>query len=381
VAGTYAVEVFDAEQDGTGTYILHLQRLTAGQRCANPLTCGVETTTTIDTRADTDLHGFTGEGGASVTINIERLGGTILFGPVWRLLAPDGSPTASCGSIASWSRDCALPGGGSYAVEVFDADQNGTGSYMLTVSGSGCVSDADQPNLQVSALKGKAVAGAGLTYKATDTTKNAGTADAPASATKLYISTNDTWDPGDTLLVPVVGRSVPALTSGTTSTGATMVTIPPGTPSGKWFLIAFADAAGTIGESSETDNTKAKTVYVGPDLRVKKLTSPAAAARGQVISVTDTTENSGGAPTSGVRVTRFYLSKNKKLDASNVGLGPGRNVPVLAAGATSMATTNVTIPAATTPGAYYLLAVADDGNVEAEGRENNNVKAQPITIN
>jgi hypothetical protein len=128
------------------------------------------------------------------------------------------------------------------------------------------------------------------------------------------------------------------LASGASNTGVTMVTIPAGTPVGKRFLIAFADASSSIPESNESDNTRVKTIYVGPDLGVLKLTVPTSAAPGQMISVSDTTKNSGGAPTVVTTVTRFYLSLKKKLDGSAVPLGPGRNVPALAVNATSMAT-------------------------------------------
>jgi subtilase family serine protease len=159
-----------------------------------------------------------------------------------------------------------------------------------------------------------------------------------------------------------------------------MVTIPVGTPASKRYLIAKADGADVIVESSETDNTKAKTLYIGPDLTVFKLTAPTSAVPGQVISVSDTTKNGGGEPTTVVTTTRFYLSTDKKLAASDVPLGPGRSVPVLAAGASNMLVTSVTIPLGTAPGAYYLLGKADDGAVEVESRENNNVKAWAITV-
>jgi hypothetical protein len=98
-------------------------------------------------------------------------------------------------------------------------------------------------------------------------------------------------------------------------------------------------------------------------------------------AVMDATENAGGAPTTVVTTTRLYLSLNTKLDASDVPLGPGRSVAVEAAGGTSTATTDVTVPSGTAPGASYILAKADDGGVQAESKETNNVKARPFTVN
>jgi hypothetical protein len=274
---------------------------------------------------------------------------------------------------------------GNSTVRLFAADGTDLGNLVTGLSQPQGLAIMRDPsavsNLQVSALKGKAVAGAGLPYSAKDTTRNNGEADAPASQTWFYLSTNALKDGGDVQLVPRTGRSVPPLTTGATPTGTTAVTIPADTTSGKWFLLACADGPGAIAESNEGDNCRAKTLYVGPDLQVSKLTAPASANPGQTIAVTDATENAGGAPTTVVTTTRLYLSANKKLDASDVPLGPGRSVAILAAGGASAATTDVTIPAGTTPGAYYILAKADDGGLQAESKETNNVKARPLTVN
>jgi subtilase family serine protease len=233
----------------------------------------------------------------------------------------------------------------------------------------------------VSALKGKSVTGAGATYTAKDTTKNAGEAAAPASETRFYLSVDAIKDDGDTPLPPVQGRSVGVLAPGATSSGATKVTIPPGTPSSKWFLIACADGGGAIAESNEGNNCRSKTLYVGPDLVVSKLTAPASAPAGSSILVTDTTDNAGGAATTSVTTTRLYLSVDKKLGGSDIPLGPGRSVPVLAAGGSDTAGTMVTIPPGTVPRVYYIIAKADDGGVETESKETNNIKAKAITVN
>lgn len=240
--------------------------------------------------------------------------------------------------------------------------------------------DEGTPNLQIAALKGKPVAGAGMAYSVVDTTKNAGTAIAPPSRTKFYLSPNSTWDAGDILLQPAAGRSLPGLDAGLSSGGTTTVTIPAGATTGKHFLIGYADADSSIAESDETDNTKAKAIYVGPDLTIADLSAPADAARGAVISISDTTSNVGGASVTVTTTTRFYLSLNKKVDGSDIALGAGRNVGVLASGASSSGTTNVTIPAGTAAGTYFVLARADDGGAQAESREGNNAKAKSIVI-
>jgi hypothetical protein len=379
VVGSYAVEVIDADFNASGTYSVHLQRLTAAQRCGGSLTCGVPVTTTISAFADTDLHSFTGVSGQNVHVSLANLGGSFGFNPQWRLLRTDGAPASVCGTYSGPGEfDCSLPAAGAYAVEVTDDAFNASGTYRLTVSGAGCTNA--QPNLRVTVLDGKGVAGAGLSYKATDTTKNVGAAAASASATTFYISNDKVLDPGDTLLVPTAGRSVPLLAPDASSKGSTMVTIPVGTTTGKWFLIAKADGGAVVAESNENDNTKANSIFVGPDLRVVALNAAANASPGETISVSDTTKNVGGATTTVATTTRLYLSINKKWDPSDVPLGPGRSVPILAAGATNMQSTNVVIPNDTTLGSFFILARADDAGVQVESRETNNVKATAITI-
>ena len=102
--------------------------------------------------------------------------------------------------------------------------------------------------------------------------------------------------------------------------------------------------------------------------------SASSVAAGAAVIVSDTVANQG-AGVAGPSTTRFYLSTNAALDASDVVLTPGRAVAQLAGGAASPGSTSVTIPADTAPRTYYLIAKADaDGGV-AESVETNNVSA------
>jgi subtilase family serine protease len=85
-----------------------------------------------------------------------------------------------------------------------------------------------------------------------------------------------------------------------------------------------------------------------------------------------TNQGGGGAAAS---TTRFYLSTNAVLDASDVALGAGRAVPPLAAGASSSGSTSIAIPSNTPPGTYYVIAQADGDGAVAESSESNNVSA------
>ena len=121
-----------------------------------------------------------------------------------------------------------------------------------------------------------------------------------------------------------------------------------------------------------------RVVRIGSDLSVSALSAPSRAAVGSAIVVTDTTTNPGavGAVAS---VTAFYLSANSTLDATDVRLAPARAVGPLAAGAASAGAANVIIPEIA-PGAWFLIANADDDGLVDEMAESNNARIVSIHI-
>ncbi|MBI5408189.1 MAG: hypothetical protein HZA14_02350 [Nitrospirae bacterium] len=171
---------------------------------------------------------------------------------------------------------------------------------------------------------------------------------------------------------------MPALAGGATNTENISVTIPSGTCTGTYYLIARADGNNEISETSETNNTKNKTIKLTIDLTVSTLMAPTTGGAGQMITVTDTTKNSGGC-TAGATTTKIYLSTNSAWDAGDTYLGE-RAIPSLMAGATNTGGTAVTIPSGTTGGTYYLIARADANNAVAESSETNNNKSKTIKI-
>jgi subtilase family serine protease len=225
------------------------------------------------------------------------------------------------------------------------------------------------PDLTVTAATALAVGGAGLSITVSDTTTNGGGGTAGASTTRVYLSTNYSWDAAD---VPLQGRSVPALAPGAVSSGSTLVTIPTGTATGTYYLIARADGLENVPESSETNNTRSTIMRVGPDLVVSALSGPAAAGPGTAIAVSETTTNSGGGA-AGASSTRFYLSTNYLLDGGDIAFD-ARSVPPLASGAGHAATTTVTMPSALAPGLYYLIARADAADALPETSDSNNTR-------
>ncbi len=116
-------------------------------------------------------------------------------------------------------------------------------------------------DLLVSALSGPASALAGGAISISDTTANAaGGLSAGASTTGLYLSANSTWEATDVVLA---SRAVGPLAAGASSSAATPATIPAGTASGAWFLLARADAGSAVAESDESNNVRAASIQIG----------------------------------------------------------------------------------------------------------------------
>ncbi|HUE86487.1 MAG TPA: CARDB domain-containing protein [Vicinamibacterales bacterium] len=244
-------------------------------------------------------------------------------------------------------------------------------------SGEASATPNTPSDLVVSAVAAPDYAAKGSTVAVTVTTKNQGGGPASATTTRLYLSADWFYDGGDRPLEP--GLTVPGLAPGETSVATVSVTIPAETPVGVIFLIGRADDNDVLPESNEFNNTRWRSIAIGPDLTISAFTAPSTAAAGASIEVSDTVANKG-ASSAGASSTMFYLSTNGTFDASDTLLAGTRTVPALAAGASSSGTTTVTIPAATGPGTYYLFARADGGGAVEEAVETNNTAARILRI-
>jgi subtilase family serine protease len=144
---------------------------------------------------------------------------------------------------------------------------------------------------------------------------------------------------------------------------------------GVYYLLAQADATGAVAESSEADNTRAKTLVVGPDLVVTAITTvPSAPVSTAPTTIAVTTRNNGGAA-SGPTLTRLYRSVNGKVDPTDPVLATFV-VPGLDPGASDTQSVTVTLPA----GGYNLLGLCDADGTEAEARETNNRRRLALVV-
>jgi subtilase family serine protease len=115
-------------------------------------------------------------------------------------------------------------------------------------------------DLTVSALSAPTSAAAGQSVTLTETTRNQGGATAEASQTRYYLSSNTTFDDADLALG---SRAVAALAPGASSSASTPVLIPAQLAAGNWYLLAVADADGTVEETLETNNTRSRLIKIG----------------------------------------------------------------------------------------------------------------------
>jgi subtilase family serine protease len=218
---------------------------------------------------------------------------------------------------------------------------------------------------------------AGGPITVTDTTKNQGSAPVGESTTAFYLSINIVYDAATDQFLG--NRTVAALAASATSTVQTQLVVPAGTAAGRYYVIGVADANGVVAEGLENNNTRnSGIVYVGSDLTLTALTGPSSAVAGSSISAAVTTKNQGG-DTAPASFTRFYLSSNNSLDASDPLVG-AREVSALGPGQSEAGVALLPIPASTPAGTYYIIAKADGEDAIAESQETNNLRSKSISI-
>jgi subtilase family serine protease len=293
------------------------------------------------------------------------------------LLGSRNVPALAAGAASSASTTVIIPNdaatGGWYIIAMADGED--VVNETIETNNTSIASIGIGPDLRITSLNAPAAAGAGQNIIITETTKNQGGGTTEPSLTQFFLSANSLLDSGDTLLG---SRGVPALGTGASSSGSTSVAIPQDTASGNWYIIAKADGEEVVSEISETNNASARSIKVGPDLDITALTVPATAQAGQTIVITETTKNQGGG-TANPSLTQFFLSADGALDAADTSIG-GRNVPALAAGVASSASTTVMIPQGTASGNWYIIAKADSEEVVEETSETNNTYPRSIRI-
>jgi hypothetical protein len=200
-----------------------------------------------------------------------------------------------------------------------------------------------------------------------DSTRNRNLGLAGASVTRFYLSHDAVFDGGDVLLGE---RHVGVLDGKSGEAGSTRVTIPSGTVTGDYYVLAVADGP--------RHNTRAAKTTIGPNLSVSAIAAPLTAVRGDTITVSDVTTNAGGGSTTIGSVTGFYLVKVHG-PSSPIRIGE-RIVSVLAAGSSEAGTAQVMVPSDLEPAFYYVIGTANDTATVAETSTTDNTRRTAIRI-
>jgi len=239
-----------------------------------------------------------------------------------------------------------------------------------------------RPDLTITAFaNATAMATPGARFSVTDTVQNIGVIVAPATVNLYYLSLDTVRSPDDVLMLD--NRSIGTLAPSATNSGSRTITVPLSTPLATYYLLACADGPVALPETEENNNCRAAEtqVIVGwADLVTTALNNPPAmAAPAGKFAVADTVVNQGQI-TAVSTATAYYLSTDPLKDAADLLLTGTRSVVSLTPGATSLGGRDVTVPATTPLGVYYVIACADYTVKVTESNEVNNCLTAATTV-
>jgi subtilase family serine protease len=242
------------------------------------------------------------------------------------------------------------------------------------------------PDLVMTTLSGPATGAAGQKITVSNAVKNQGQVAAGALAVGLYLSTDGIIDPATDRFLG--SRSLSSLGIGANSIVATQVTIPADVEPGSYFLGAVADVGNDVAEQDDANNTMAAAnpaviTLFKPDLVMTAVSTTAVkVVPGAMISVSSTVKNQGPAIATGPFTVGLYLATSPTVDPATARFLGTRSIASLSTGASSLASTSVTIPGDVVPGSYFIGAVVDPGSAVGELDETNNALAgaAPIKI-
>ncbi len=249
------------------------------------------------------------------------------------------------------------------------------------------------PNLSINSLSSPQI-GFGSDYGATDffslavVFENDGSGDASSFRIGVYLSTDTTWDGGDTLIAIT---SISSLSAGYYSITSGQITLPSGIPYGNYYVLAIIDDQNSVSETNEYDNG----VYFGTVRINSQVTSQVdlvsfnfdtssvhTVASGGNMWMYFAALNNSAKDLYGVSYMSFYLSTNNIISTADDLLGRAwfdfSTSPLLAMYYASISGT-VTLPSKS-PGLYYLGGYADDEYDVPEYSNNNTTHDLPVVI-
>ncbi|MEX2214850.1 MAG: LamG-like jellyroll fold domain-containing protein, partial [Phycisphaeraceae bacterium] len=268
-------------------------------------------------------------------------------------------------------------------------NQNGNEVNAEVDDAFSAVFDINLPNLTVTLVQlSETTADFGQTIDVTWTVTNASTSTLPATGSwidRVYLSTDTTINSGDILLHTFSTPPSP-LNPGESYMITRQITIPfaGGLTEGSYFIGVRTDDAGTVSELNELDNTASQAIEIAtpalPDLTITPTLAPTSATSGSEVELQWLTENLGTADTAGSFVERIYLSTNGTVSGNDALLFE-RTVGPLAAGASLMGSTFVTIPIDRFGDNLQFLFVVDAlDEIEEFNNEGNNLATSEVDV-
>ena len=234
-----------------------------------------------------------------------------------------------------------------------------------------------QPDLSeyVSVSNTTVAAGASVTVDAY--AMNLGNAISGASTAGIYLSTDSTIAPSDTLLATAASGTLATVSQpGYYDHQTVSVTLPANLVPGTYYIGGIADYNNHVSESNESNYTYniVQITVAAPDLSAYVSVSNTTVAAGASVTVDAYAMNLGKA-ISGASTAGIYLSTDSTIATSDTLLATvnsGTLATVSQPGYYDHQTVSVTLPANLAPGTYYIGGIADYNNHVSESNESNN---------
>ena len=209
---------------------------------------------------------------------------------------------------------------------------------------------------------------------------NRGLADAPASYTDCYLSSDQALDPGSDLYLGSVQAG--PLASGHSTEISLSAFIESVNVAQNQYLLLKADGISEISEFDESNNSIYRRLRISPnlpDLAFVMLNSPIGISAGTDFIIKSRLINMGPKASQSFQLA-YVLSEDESLGNADDRALQAYATSALNASQTIDLLHNVSMPADVSDGTYYLFAVIDPNNDILEMTQNNNTEALRICI-
>ena len=219
------------------------------------------------------------------------------------------------------------------------------------------------------------------------TVKYEGTTETGPFSNGYYLSTDSVIWPTDTYLG---GNTNPSLSAGSQRNWeSTILTIPPGTPPGSYYIGILVDRNNVMVESNENNNYVSTPITVTtsttlPDLVIttgSPIINPSTVYAGGTVGLSAWTVKNEGAAETGPFSNGYYLSSDLVITSEDTYLYEDTNENLAAGAQFSWSGPTLTIPPGTPQGNYYIGMLVDRNNVVVESNESNNYVVTVVTVN